>query len=48
MRKIAASTLLTAGNLLAWASGGPPPSISVLNWSVGETALGNGTTVPLS
>jgi hypothetical protein len=37
----------SAGNLVAWPSG-PAPSISVLNWSAGETALGNGTIVPLS
>jgi hypothetical protein len=37
----------TAGNLIAW-PGGPAPTISVLNWSAGETALGNGTIVPLS
>lgn len=37
----------TAGNLIAW-PGGPAPSISVLNWSAGESALGNGTIVPLS
>ena len=37
----------SAGNLIAWPSG-PAPSISVLNWSAGETALGNGTIVPLS
>ena len=35
-----------AGNLIAW-PGGPAPSVSVLNWSAGETALGNGTIVPL-
>ena len=38
----------TNGNLIAWPAGGPVPTISVLNWSVGETALGNGTIVPLS
>jgi hypothetical protein len=37
----------SAGNLIAWPSG-PAPTISVLNWSAGETALGNGTVVPLS
>jgi hypothetical protein len=37
----------SAGNLIAW-PGGPAPTISVLNWSAGETALGNGTVVPLS
>ena len=37
----------SAGNLIAW-PGGPPPTISVLNWSAGETALGNGTVVPIS
>ena len=37
----------TAGNLVAW-PGGTAPTISVLNWSAGETALGNGTIVPLS
>ena len=36
------------GNLIAWPAGGPVPTISVLNWSAGETALGNGTIVPLS
>jgi len=36
------------GNLVAWPAGGTPPTISVLNWSAGETALGNGTIVPLS
>ena len=38
----------TAGNLIAWPAGGSAPTISVLNWSAGETALGNGTIVPLS
>jgi hypothetical protein len=38
----------TAGNLIAWPAGGPVPTVSVLNWSAGETALGNGTVVPLS
>jgi hypothetical protein len=38
----------TNGNLIAWPAGGPIPTISVLNWSAGETALGNGTIVPLS
>ena len=38
----------TNGNLIAWPAGGPVPTISVLNWSAGETALGNGTIVPLS
>jgi hypothetical protein len=38
----------TNGNLIAWPEGGPIPTISVLNWSAGETALGNGTIVPLS
>jgi hypothetical protein len=37
----------SAGNLIAW-PGGPAPTISVLNWSAAETALGNGTVVPLS
>ena len=37
----------SAGNLIAW-PGGTAPTISVLNWSAGETALGNGTIVPLS
>jgi hypothetical protein len=37
----------SAGNLIAW-PGGPAPTISVLNWSAGETALGNGTVVPIS
>ena len=37
----------SAGNLIAWPAG-PAPTISVLNWSAGETALGNGTVVPLS
>jgi len=37
----------TAGNLIAW-PGGAAPTISVLNWSAAETALGNGTIVPLS
>ncbi len=40
-------TPTAAGNLIAW-PGGPAPTISVLNWSAGETALGNGTIVPLS
>jgi hypothetical protein len=35
------------GNLIAW-PGGPAPSVSVLNWSAGTVALGNGTIVPLS
>ena len=38
----------TAGNLIAWPAGGTAPTISILNWSAGETALGNGTVVPLS
>ena len=38
----------TAGNLIAWPAGGAAPTISILNWSAGETALGNGTVVPLS
>ena len=38
----------TAGNLIAWPAGGALPTISVLNWSAGETALGNGTIVPIS
>ena len=38
----------TAGNLIAWPAGGAVPTISVLNWSAGETALGNGTIVPVS
>ena len=38
----------TAGNLIAWPAGGSAPTVSVLNWSAGETALGNGTIVPLS
>ena len=38
----------TAGNLIAWPTGGAAPTVSVLNWSAGETALGNGTIVPLS
>ena len=38
----------TNGNLIAWPAGGPVPTVSVLNWSAGETALGNGTIVPLS
>ena len=37
-----------AGNLVAWPAGGTAPNISVLNWSAGETAIGNGTIVPLS
>jgi hypothetical protein len=37
-----------AGNLIAWPAGGPVPSVSVLNWSAGEIALGNGTIVPVS
>ncbi len=37
----------TAGNLVAWPAGGVAPTISVLNWSAGESALGNGTIVPL-
>ena len=36
----------TAGNLVAWPSG-PPPTTSVLNWSAGEFALGNGIAVPV-
>jgi hypothetical protein len=36
-----------AGNLVAWPAGGPIPNTSVLNWSAGETALGNGTVVPV-
>ena len=36
------------GNLIAWPAGGSPPTISILNWSAGETALGNGTIVPVS
>ena len=35
------------GNLVAWPVGGTEPTISILNWSAGETALGNGTIVPL-
>lgn len=38
----------TNGNLIAWPAGGPVPTISILNWSAGETALGNGTIVPVS
>lgn len=38
----------TNGNLIAWPAGGPVPTVSVLNWSAGEVALGNGTIVPLS
>jgi hypothetical protein len=38
----------TNGNLIAWPAGGAVPTISVLNWSAGETALGNGTIVPVS
>ena len=38
----------SAGNLVAWPAGGAAPTISVLNWSAGETALGNGTIVPIS
>jgi hypothetical protein len=37
----------SAGNLIAWPEG-VPPTISVLNWSAGESALGNGTVVPIS
>lgn len=37
-----------AGNLIAWPAGGALPSISVLNWDAGITALGNGTIVPLA
>ena len=36
-----------AGNLVAWVDG-PAPTVSVLNWSAGETALGNGTIVPMN
>ena len=36
------------GNLIAWPAGGAVPTISILNWSAGETALGNGTIVPVS
>jgi hypothetical protein len=36
------------GNLLAWPAGSPQPQVSVLNWSAGTVALGNGTIVPLS
>ena len=38
----------SAGNLVAWPAGGAAPTISVLNWNAGETALGNGTIVPIS
>ena len=38
----------TNGNLIAWPAGGAVPTISILNWSAGETALGNGTIVPVS
>ena len=38
----------SAGNLIAWPAGGPVPNVSVLNWSAGETALGNGTVVPVN
>lgn len=37
----------SAGNLVAW-PGGPVPTTSVLNWSAGEFALGNGIAVPVS
>jgi hypothetical protein len=37
----------TDGNLIAWPSGTTPPTASVLNWSAGITALGNGTIVPV-
>ena len=37
----------SAGNLIAW-PGGAVPTISVLNWSAGEFALGNGTVIPVS
>lgn len=37
----------SAGNLVAWPSG-PAPTTSVLNWSAGEFALGNGIAVPVS
>ena len=30
------------GNLIAWPAGGAIPTISILNWSVGETALATG------
>ena len=36
-----------AGNLVAW-PGGAAPTVSVLNWSAGETALGNAAISPLS
>jgi hypothetical protein len=36
----------SAGNLVAWPSG-PVPTTSVLNWSAGEFALGNGIAVPV-
>jgi hypothetical protein len=35
------------GNLIAWPDG-PAPTTSVLNWSAGSEAIGNGTVVPLS
>jgi hypothetical protein len=38
----------SAGNLIAWPAGAAIPSVSVLNWSAGEVALGNGTIVPVS
>ena len=38
----------SAGNLIAWPTGAAIPSVSVLNWSAGEVALGNGTIVPVS
>jgi hypothetical protein len=36
------------GNLIAWPAGGAVPTISVLNWDASDTALGNGTIVPVS
>ena len=38
----------TNGNLIAWPAGGAVPTISVLNWDASDTALGNGTIVPVS
>ena len=36
------------GNLIAWPAGVGAPNVSVLNWTGGISALGNGTIVPVS
>jgi hypothetical protein len=38
----------TAGNLIAWPAFVAAPTVSVLNWSAGITAVGNGTIVPVN